>query len=332
MIIEEKLNIANILKDKPIGTKLYTDAFGKLKLERITVAEEDIIYTRSKIFTLHSFYSDGKYSKDGEPILVPSKKMHDWNKFAWKQGDILVSDDGKSHVIFSRWYDDNYTSFYGKHYLNKENKDKALYYRMLVCTTKTYSLEDKDATETYINAIEEKLGGKLNLKTLEVEKTQLEFKDGDIVTTDARPSLCYSKCIFILKGDLSTNEKQAHSYVFYNVENNNVDFNVLATMIRSRNIRLAIEVEKETLFEALARKGKYWNAEKKVIEDIKKEYQLKPFDKVLVRDSYNDMWRANLFSHIREDGRDVTTGLVWNFCIPYIGNESLLGTTKGVED
>lgn len=47
-----------------------------------------------------------------------------------------------------------------------------------------YSLEY--STETYISAIEEKLGGKLNLKTLEVEKTQLEFKDGDIVTTDGQ--------------------------------------------------------------------------------------------------------------------------------------------------
>lgn len=328
MIIEEKLNIAAILKDKPNGTKLYADAFGELSLEHVCTS---MISTKSRVDTFHNFYNDGKYSKEGEPILVPSKKMHDWNKFAWKQGDILVSDDGKSHVIFSRWYDDNYTSFYGKHYLNKENKDKALYYRMLMCTTKTYSLEDKDATETYINAIEEKLGGKLNLKTLEVEKTQLEFKDGDIVTTDARPSLCYSKCIFILKGDLSTNEKQANSYVFYNVENNHVDFNVLDTHIKDRSIRPATDEEKIKLFDTLTIKGKYWNAEKKVVEDIKTEYQFKPFDKVLVRDSYNDMWRANLFSHIREDGRYVTTGLVWNFCIPYIGNESLLGTTKDME-
>lgn len=329
MIIEEKLNIAAILKDKPNGTKLYADAFGELSLEHVCTS---MISTKSRVDTFHNFYNDGKYSKEGEPILVPSKKMHDWNKFAWKQGDILVSDDGKSHVIFSRWYDDNYTSFYGKHYLNKENKDKALYYRMLMCTTKTYSLEDKDATETYINAIEEKLGGKLNLKTLEVEKTQLEFKDGDIVTTDARPSLCYSKCIFILKGDLSTNEKQANSYVFYNVENNHVDFNVLDTHIKDRSIRPATDEEKIKLFDTLTIKGKYWNAEKKVIEDIKKEHQFKPFDKVLVRDSYNDMWRANLFSHIREDGRYVTTGLVWNFCIPYIGNESLLGTTKSAKE
>ena len=214
--METEINIAKILKDKPSGTKLYSDAFGELSLERVKVNEVDIIHTRSKIYKLCLFYSDGKYSKDGEPILVPSKKMRDWNKFAWKKGDVLVSDDDKSHVIFSRWYDDNYTSFYGKHYLNNENKNP-LYYKVLVCTTEKYSLEDKDAAGTYISAIEEKLGGKLNLKTLEVEKSQLEFKDGDIVVTDAVPSQYYSKCIFILKGDLHIDENCANSYVFYNI-------------------------------------------------------------------------------------------------------------------
>ena len=330
MIIEEELNIAAILKDKPNGTKLYADAFGELSFKCIT--PKCSIYTESKEYIPYTFYNDGKYSKDGEPILVPSKKMRDWNKFAWKTGDILVSDDGKSHVIFSRWYDDNYTSFYGKHYLNNENKDKALYYKVLTGVTEKFSLEDKDATEIYINAIEEKFGGKLNLKTLEIDKSQLEFKDGDIIVTDGIRSLCYSTCIFILKGDLNINEKQANSYVFYNVENNFVDFNILDSRIRDRNTRLATEEEKKKLFEALAKKGKTWNAKKKVVEDIKKEHQFKPFEKVLVRDSYNDMWRANLFSHIREDGRYVTTGLVWNFCIPYIGNESLLGTTKSAKE
>ena len=235
--MKEKLNIATILKDKPTGTKLYADAFGKLSLERVKVNEVDSIYTKSN-FILRVFYNNGKFAKDGEPILVPSKKMRDWSKFAWKQGDILVSDDGKSHVIFSRWYDDNYIDFYGKHYLNNENKDKAFYCEVFVCTTKTYSLEDKDAAGIYISAIEEKLGGKLNLKTLKIEKTQLELKDGDIVVTDAVPSLCYSKCIFILKGDLNTSDTYVKSYIFYNVNNDKVYFDEIDTSKREPDIRL----------------------------------------------------------------------------------------------
>lgn len=109
--MEKELNIANILKDKPSSTKLYADAFGELSLECVNLSKDNSIYVKTKTFNCCSFYSDGKYLKEGEPILVPSKKMRDWNKFAWKRGDVLVSDDGKSHVIFSRWYDDNYTSF-----------------------------------------------------------------------------------------------------------------------------------------------------------------------------------------------------------------------------
>ena len=37
--MEAKLNIANILKDKPSGTKLYADAFGELSLERVKSKE-----------------------------------------------------------------------------------------------------------------------------------------------------------------------------------------------------------------------------------------------------------------------------------------------------
>ena len=39
------------------------------------------------------------------------------------------------------------------------------------------------------------------------------------------------------------------------------------------------------------------------------------------------------FSHIKKnDGRYVTTSATWKYCIPYEGNESLLGTIKNVKD
>lgn len=100
----------------------------------------------------------------------------------------------------------------------------------------------------------------------------------------------------------------------------------------SEEYRFATEEEKQQLFDALEKEGKAWDAEKKQIVDIKKEHQFKPFEKVLVRDSIDDVWRASFFSHIKEnDGRYVTTCVTWKFCIPYIGNESLVGTIKDVE-
>ena len=79
--MEAKLNIANILKDKPSGTKLYADAFGELSLERVKVNEVISIFVKTKRSISYSFYSNGSYTKEGEPILFPSKEMDDWYKF-----------------------------------------------------------------------------------------------------------------------------------------------------------------------------------------------------------------------------------------------------------
>lgn len=54
--------------------------------------------------------------------------------------------------------------------------------------------------------------------------------------------------------------------------------------------------------------------------------QFKPFDKVLVRASDEQEWECSLFSHITEGGYYACVGSWWLQCIPYEGNEHLLGT------
>lgn len=63
----------------------------------------------------------------------------------------------------------------------------------------------------------------------------------------------------------------------------------------------------------------------------KEKYQFKPFDKVLVRDDSDDVWQANIFSHIEKDVeypyRCINGG--YHECLPY--NEQtahFLGTDK----
>ena len=125
-----------------------------------------------------------------------------------------------------------YTSFYCKHYLNSEDKNKIVYYEEFLCTTERYSLEDKDIAQTYINTIEKRLDG--NLETLEIEKPKCEFKT---------------------------------------------------------------------------------------------------FDKVLRRNEKDDVWEADLFSHYREESQYPfrCIGFSRKYCIPYEGNEHLLGTTDNFE-
>ena len=327
--MEAKLNIANILKDKPSGTKLYADAFGELKF--VKVDEVDTIYTRTKEGMLYSFYNDGKYDKNGEPILVPSKEMRDWNKFAWKKGDVLVSNDYGTEVIFDKWYDNTYINFHCKHYLNSEDKNNIKYNDAFLCTTARYSLEDKDAAQTYINTIEERLGGKLNRETLEIEK-QTEFKDGD--TLYVKTKKLGSEYIIINK---LSKEAKTTFYVAYNLSSKKIFWNLTYFICYDKEIsilRQATDYEKFQLFDAIAKKNKAWDSEKKAIVDLKPKWTPKPFDKVMTRVDGNAIWSANIFSHIDQNGEYVTIGCIagYPYCLPY--NEKtakLIGTTNNWE-
>lgn len=327
--MEQKLNIAKILKSKPRGTKLYSMIHGKCSFEAVTDEIFKINFCTSKFGLTQSgectLIKFGNMYDGGECIIFPSKEMRDWSKFSWKKGDVLISNDGGTEVIFDKWYDDTYTSFYCKHYLNSEDKNKIVYYEEFLCTTARYSLEDKDIVQTYIKTIEEKLGGELNRETLEIEKAHPEFKDGDIVCISGMGYLAYG----IVKS-IDNSSKKLEYYVLNDM--NTLKFEDWLSF-EDKRIQPIIETQQIILFDALARENKAWDAEKKQVVDIKKEHQFKPFEKVLVRDSYDDMWRASFFSHIKEDdGRYVTTCFTWKFCIPYEGNEHLLGTTNNVED
>lgn len=323
--MEENINIAEILKNKPRGTKLYSSACGKCELKEADDKSFKLSFYSSKsgfmIGGEGTFDKNGNLYDDGECIVFPSKEMRDWSKFAWKRGDVLISDCGFV-CIFKEWASDDYTKFNGCYFDGMPN-----------ASTAKYSKLDNNTAYGYIREIENRCGGKLNIETLEIKK-QTEFKDGDVVVTDAVPSLCYSKCIFILKGDLNTGKSCANSYIFYNINNNDFCFDVLDTEIRDRNIHLATEEEKQHLFDALAKKGKTWDAEKKQIVDLKPKCEFKPFDKVLVRHQKTEEWRANIFSHTDKTDEYLDYVCVngrWEFCIPYEGNESLLGTTNNVE-
>lgn len=334
-------------------------------------------------------------------------------KFSWKKGDVLVSNDGKERVIFVKFQDNRYMRFFGKFFSQRKEEGDIDYKSNLDASVNDYILENMDAAQTYIKAVEERCGGKLNKETLEVEK-QIEFKDGDIVVTDAVPSMCYSKCIFILKGDLNTGESRANSYVFFNINNNHISYDVLDTIERDRNIHLATDSEKQQLFDAIEKDGKAWDAEKKqvvrlqvsgklyyfemenelayiaklkkakggkytfesnvswcprnstngcdyeegsfivsdkdcygfreanadeckifekfLIEHAMKSFKFKSLDYVLAKNITcyeSNAWNIFQYAYQNKDGVHIMVGgAAFLQCIPYVGNEDLLGTTK----
>lgn len=91
--MEKEINIAEILKNKPKGTRLYSPIFGECAFSLVREETDDICVKKhngEKAF----FDSKGLYNALGERLLFPSREMRDWFKFAWKKGDVLISDCG----------------------------------------------------------------------------------------------------------------------------------------------------------------------------------------------------------------------------------------------
>lgn len=323
--MEEKINVAEILKDKPQGTKLY-DLLYNIDVELDTISTTDtetVAWCTNEIdnnTTCRRGYSEFgtvRGGLDGLQILLPSKEMRDWSKFAWKKGDVLVTEDGSVHIIFENFENDAYTMFSGKYYYSKDGKKAYSYFKECDnVITEEFTLETDDVAQTYIKTIKEHLDGKLNLETLEIEK-QLEFKDGDIVV--------YGKSVAICR------KIYKHTLSFYVSLDEMFGLLFADEVESSEEYRFATEEEKQQLFDALEKEGKAWDAEKKQIVDLKPKVELKPFDKILVRDSQSDKWRVNLFGYIDKDEYYHCAFANWVYCIPYAGNEHLLGTTKDVE-
>lgn len=174
--METEINIVEILKDKPANTKLYSPLFSEVFFSHVSGGYIAVEHHGGTSL----FLSSGRfYDYDGsEPLLFPSKEMRDWSKFAWEKGDVLVNENN-AHIIFEKFTDDTYTTFIGRHYLNKNYKNYVP--GRYTCVTQHFHIEESNAAQIYIYNIEEKIGGKLDLKTLEIEKPKCEFKTFDKV-------------------------------------------------------------------------------------------------------------------------------------------------------
>ena len=85
--MNENLNLVEILKDCPSGTKLYSTIFGEVELDEVDnfSLERPIVVSHSGGF--ERFTKDGRlfYRCDGECVLFPSKDQRDWSKFKIKK-------------------------------------------------------------------------------------------------------------------------------------------------------------------------------------------------------------------------------------------------------
>ena len=329
---QKDIDIYEILKDMPDGTSLYTPMVGNVELTSVATNKEagEAIWTENRNGEF-SFDKNGRWMEGGEVLLFPSNKMRDWSKF-FKKGDVLVYFDGKCKVIFDKFDDDKYTSFIGKHYLESYGKDGELqdYEEMHYGSTVKYTKESEEAAQTYINTIEERLGGKLNRKTLEIEKpAKTTFEIGKLYVFNEDDEDGELTII----GKLIDKNESEDTLTFgnqYEIETEKfvTDQNFDLRISVNKELREATELEVEIFNKHFA----IWKKEK----EAKEHRAFKPFDKVLVRSGDNYKWLPALFIRDRGVGFEsrhtalpIHSGEPANFaqCISYDGNEYLAFTS-----
>lgn len=329
---QKDFDIYEILKGLPAGTKLYSPMCGKVAFSHLASNKEEVeaIWIKDD----NSFNKNGRWMEGGEVMLFPSDKMRDWSKFAWKKGDVLVSEDGSVHIIFEKFTDDTYTIFAGKHYYAKSGK--APYYER-VCgnaITEVFTLEAEDAAKTYIRTIEERLGGKMNRETLEVEKPKKPvFELGNLYVFNEDDEDGELTII----GNLIGKNESEDTLTFgnqYEIENEKF------VTDQAFDLRISVhdEIREATEDEAVTFKEAYtqWVEKEKKAMKAKEQPAFKPFDKVLVRDTEGETWLPAFFVRDRGESFDwryrvmaINTGkvLIVTSCIPFEGNEHLAFTS-----
>nr|DAZ34622.1 MAG TPA: hypothetical protein [Caudoviricetes sp.] len=323
---QKDIDIYEILKGMPDGTKLYTPMCGEVELTCLTPNKEagEAIWTENKNGE-YSFNKNGRWMEGGEALLFPSKEMRDWSKFAWKKGDVLVSNNGKIEVIFESFRSDTYQSFVGKHHL--DSIDENLYYQDEgEYSTFNFNIETEDAAQCYINTIEERLGGKLNRETLEIEKPEKQaFEIGKLYVFDEEDEDGNVTVIGELIGKNESNDTLTFGNQ-YEIENEK--------FVTDQAFDLRISVHEE-LREATEDETVKFEEACTLLEKSKEQPAFKPFGKVLVRNEERSKWQPAFF--VRDLGDEVIfrfkvlpiqSGRVATVsqCIPFEGNENIAFT------
>lgn len=328
---QKDIDVYEILKDVPKGTEFYTSLCGNVGLAYLESNKEagEAIWTKNKDGE-YSFNKNGRWMKGGEVTFFPSKQMRDWSKF-FKKGDVLEyagDDEGlQGSCTFEKFEDETKTRFLGRYVKEKE----ALYSKRPL-SLRTADWVKSDDPADYIRFVEERLGGKLNRETLEIEKpAKLTFEVGKLYVFREEDE---DGELTIIGKLIDKNESEDTLTFGYQYEIENEKF------VTDQTFDLRISVNKE-LREATEGECCTFQEAYDLWEKSKGHPNFKPFDKVLARVGCGFKWLPAFF--IRDRGESFTnrynvlplhTGKPADFfsCIPFEGHENIAFTSYDVED
>lgn len=324
---QKDIDIYEILNGMPEGILLYTPLCGIVGLSYLASNKEagKAIWTENKNGE-YSFNKNGRWMEGGEVMLFPSNEMRDWSKF-FKKGDMLEYVGGvdvKGNCIFEKYEDETKTRFIGRFVKENEVLNPNRY-----LTLRIADWVKSDDPAGYIRFVEERLCGKLNLETLEIEKPAFEI--GKLYVFDEEDEDGNVTVI----GELIGKNESKDTLTFgnqYEIENEK--------FVTDQAFDLRISVHEE-LREATENEIELFEKHYSIWEKSKKQPDFKPLDKVLVRCGKGRKWLPAFFVCVREEYSDwrctaflIHTGSKADFtsCIPFEGHENLAFTDYDIEN
>ena len=291
----EEINIVEILKDCPNGTKLYSTVHGEVELVDIyhNLIRCKISYGSSFV----SFHSDGRWVEHrGECILFPSKDQRDWSKFhrPFKDGDIVTWDD-RGSLVACIYKERKNTASFNHHIALYKGGLCIVLNGEIALPDNELSFATEEEKQQLFDAIEE-TGYKWNSETKTLERLITpKFKIGDKI-----------KNRIVKTNNIYTIVRIEGLKYFVNL--NNEDYNY------------EIDFELQNDWELVINKF-----------DIT---TLKPFDKVLIRQCDVECWKPALWGRrtINKNFPFITSFGATSQAIPFKNNEWLVGTADDCDD
>lgn len=289
----EKINIAELLKDCPKGMELYSPIFGKVYLDKIRPHLAIVVTTDKEQGDFkEEFLYDGRYGMNGECMLFPSKGKTTWEGFHRPFKDGDIITCTNSCCTFVSIF--------------KKIIDENIFVRYCA-----FILDDnKLKVDTSWSDFE-----KPRLATEEEKKKLFDaIKDNGYKWNNETKSLERLVEPKFKIGDTIRNKKSGKQRTITGIYSNCYEYD-------GRYISV---FENQDNWELVPNKF-----------DIT---TLKPFDKVLVRHDRDNTWCGSLLSHMDNKSSSycykfvTTAGKSYPMCIPYEGNEHLLGKTDDCDE
>lgn len=296
----EKINIAELLKDCPKGMELDCILFDndvKVIFDGVdgintcaSIIKIVVIHDNNRISHALTKYGQWNPYKYAKCVIFPKGKTT-WEGFQrpFKDGDVLVHTQNERFVMSI--YKSNESGIIINTHAIFWDREEGLSVGMQICC---YTDSTRFATEEEKQILSQAIknnGYYWNAETKTLEKlVEPKFKVGDRVRNKNYKDYIYTIHDIVDKG--------------YRAKEIDADYPIIILF-----------GSQEDNYELVSNKF-----------DIT---TLKPFDKVLVRDTCTQNWRASLFSHCNglDSYKYKCINGCYTYCIPYEGNEHLLGKT-----